>query len=431
MTEQSKEPRNPPAGNQHPKVYSVSQDKDGSFHFTRRDLLYVSAAIGGTLLLRGVCPRFGAKSAHSGPVQSGMSSLPKVYLHTGPSIASNIADTLQHNDFVRLISDHPDLGWVEVATRGGQQGWVKRSSVDFSRAIKSSSPSFDLSSAPAPTPTQTEQPRPLSLQLHVGDRPPKRAVEAGKPYPCGDVIQNGDFEAGSDSWLEESTGEIIRNDWSDPYQGSWVAWFGGLDTVEKLRQLFVVPDDVQDAQTLEFYIQVTTEETSDQRLDTLLLGFITEGGSQLGPTVLVADNITPTDWVRISIDVSGMAEHAGESMALLFEAHFDPANITHFVIDSVSLDMMCEEPVYYAYLPIVVREPTPTHTPTATPTSTPTPSPTPCPSYSACPSHKPCPSYCSSDCTSHCSTDCSSQCPLDCVFDCLDCVCIGYWCSYN
>ena len=43
--------------------------------------------------------------------------LPKVYLHAGPSIDSNIVGTVQQNDLVLLIGDHPDLGWMEVATR--------------------------------------------------------------------------------------------------------------------------------------------------------------------------------------------------------------------------------------------------------------------------------------------------------------------------
>ena len=119
MTERSNQPENPPAGNEPPEVYSVSQDKDGSFHFTRRGFLTFGAAIGGTLLLRGLCPRFGANSASSEPVQAGMMPLTRVTIHTSPSITSNIADTLQQNDFVRLISDHPDLGWAEVATQSG------------------------------------------------------------------------------------------------------------------------------------------------------------------------------------------------------------------------------------------------------------------------------------------------------------------------
>jgi len=80
MTERSDQPQKPPAANEPPEVYSISQDKDGSFHFSRRGFLAFGAAIGGTLLLRGVCPRFGTQSAPSKPGQAGMTPLTRVYL---------------------------------------------------------------------------------------------------------------------------------------------------------------------------------------------------------------------------------------------------------------------------------------------------------------------------------------------------------------
>lgn len=432
MTEQSNQPQNPSAGNEHPEVYSVSQDKDGSFHFSRRAFFYVSAAIGGTLLLRGVCPRFGAESAPSGPAQAMTKPLPRVYMHTGPSIASNVADTLQPNDLVRLINDHPDLGWVEVVTRSGQHGWVERSFVDFSRAIKSSSPNFDLSSTLTPAPKRTHPPLTCSIQFRGRDNDPKKVFPAGLAQSCGEAIQNGDFEAGSVSWVEESTGYIIRDDWPDPYQGSWVAWFGGVDAVERLTQLFHVPADVQDAQTLEFYLKVTTEETGEQVYDTFCLRFLDAGGNPISSDIMIADNTTPTDWLYISVDLNGMTEFAGEDIQIQFEADVNISQYTHFVIDLVSLDLICEAtptptatstPLakYYIYLPLIARAPTPT--PTATPTFTPSPSATPCPSHDPCPSH--CSSDCSSDCVYVCPSDCTFECIYECTFECI------YDCSYD
>src|SRR3972149_4723631 len=128
MAEQPNQPSQtqPDEENENAEVFSVSQDQDGSLHLSRRDFLYFSMAVGGALLLKGVCPRFGEGSASTTtqPLQAGMIPLPKVYIHAKPSIDSNIVDTLQQNDIVLLIGDHPDLGWVEVFTQAGQQGWV-------------------------------------------------------------------------------------------------------------------------------------------------------------------------------------------------------------------------------------------------------------------------------------------------------------------
>ena len=425
MTEQSNQPQNPPAGNERPEVYSISQDKDGSIHFSRRNFLYFGAAIGGTLLIRRACPRYGPKSAPSDPVQVGMMPSAGIYIHAAPSIASNIADTLQQNDLVRLISDHPDLGWVEVATRTVQHGWVERSFVDFSRAIKSSSPNFGLSSTLSPTSTQTQPPLTFSVQLQGGNNEPKNVIAAGQAQFCGEVIQNGDFEGGSIYLVEESSGTIIRNDYPDPHQGSWVAWLGGLDAEERLTQLFHLDADVQDDQTLEFYLKVSTEETGTTVYDTLNLRFLDAAGETISNDIPIANNTTPTGWVYITVDLGGTAEFADQDIQIQFECYTDSSNPTSFVIDLVSLDLICgvspptptETPTpieYYVYIPVIVKAPA--ATPTDSPTSTPSPSATPCPSYNSCPSD------CSSD---YCSSDCVFHCIYDCPFDCI------YYCGYD
>jgi hypothetical protein len=404
MAERSDQPQNPSSTSEQPEVYEVRQDKDGALRLSRKGFLYFSAALGGSLLLRGFCPRFGGRLASSGEVQARMAAFPRVYIHTAPSIASNIAETLRQNDYVRLISDHPELGWVEVSTRNGQR-------------------------LPSSTATHTQPHLTFSAQLRGGDHKQNYALAHAPTLACGEAIQNGDFEVGGSAWIEESTGTIIRNDWPDPYQGSWVAWFGGLDAVERLTQLFHVPADVEDAQTLTFYVKVITEETSTQVSDTLDLRFLNASGNPITSDIKIANNTTPTDWFRVAVDLTGITTVADTDIQVQFECTVNSSYSTSFVVDLVSLNLVCGSvtPQFYLFLPVVSTEPT--ATPTSTPTATPRPSATPCPSYD------PCPSYCSSDCTSDCRTDyCSSDCSLDCIYDCtFDCIydCGADWCYYN
>jgi hypothetical protein len=435
MTERSDQPQNPSEDKQQPEIYSIHQHKDGSFHLSRRNFLFFSAAVGGSLVLRGVCPRFGAKSSSGEPVQAGMNVLPRVYVHTRPNIASNIADTLEPNDFVRLISDRPDLDWVEVATQSGQQGWVKRSFVDFSRLVKSKSPDFDLSNTPTPSSPPTHPTQNFSVQLRGGDSNLKEVASPGQALACGESIQNGDFEAGSVSWVEETTGYIITNTWTDPYQGSWVAWLGGLNAVERLTQLIHVPANVQDVQRLYFWLKVTSEDPAIAPHDTLTLRFLDGAGNHLLDIPLF-DNTDRMDWTQWYIELKGMSGLAGQDLQIQFEAVLDANYITSFVIDLVSLNLLCdpipptatatqEPPENYNYLPVVAKPTVPT--PTATPSPTPTPTATPCPAYNPCPTH--CSSDCSSDCSYDCTYDCSSDCTFDCIYDCtFDCI---YDCAYD
>lgn len=433
MTEQVDRPQEPPSGNEHPQVYSISQDKDGSFHFSRRDFLITGAALGGTLLLRGICPRFGTRQAPNEATQAGMLPLSNVNIHASPSIASNITEILHPDDLIRLVSDRPDLGWVEVATQSGQRGWLERSFVDFSRAIRSSSPNFELDSAPTQASIKPAQPQPLPIQLRRGGDRPKEMFSANQPQSYVEVIQNGDFEAGNTKWVEESTGYIIRNDWPNPYQGSWVAWFGGENVQEKLTQLFHVPADVQNDQVLEFYIHVSTQETGSTAYDKFFVRYLNASGSPISPDFPIGDNTTPTNWMRFLMDLSGLTTFANQDIQIQFECDTDSSNDTYFVLDMISLNLACG--------PIT---PTPTNTPTVTPTATPTLTPTPIifytylpitanlkpptvtptpkPTSTPCPSHNSCPSDCSSD---YCSSDCTFDCIYDCTFDCI------YDCGYN
>jgi hypothetical protein len=343
-----------------------------------------------------------------------MAPFSRVHIHAAPSIASNIVDTLQQGDFVRLISDHPHRGWLKAAAQSGQQGWVQSSWLDFSGAIRSSSPDFGFSSD-LTSPTAQSRPH-LTVSVHLGDRDsvPEKASAVGKALGFGEVIQNGDFEDGQVSWVEQSTKDIIRNDWADPYQGLWVAWLGGLNSAtERLTQLFHVPREVKDAQRLDFYLKVTSTDPFIAVNDTLVLRFLDGSGTPVTVADIAIANNTDKGaaWEYVFVDITGMSAFDDQDMQIQFEANLDSSYFTNFVIDSVSFDLILD--TYYTYLPLVRRDPTPT------------PSPTPCSSY--------CGYDCSSDCTSDCSYDCSYDCSSDCTFECIyectfDCI---YHCAYE
>lgn len=426
MTGQSDQPQNPSDGKERPQVYSVSQDKDGSYHFSRRNFLYLSAAVGGTLVLKSICPRFGAKATPSTPVQASISN---VYVHTKPNIASSIADTLKPNDLVRLISDYTELGWVEVATQDGKNGWVDRSFVDFSRAVKSNSPDFELNDVPPLSPVKHLHSKVFSVHLNGTDTNKELISESRQPSTCGEIIQNGEFEDGQVSWVEYTTGTIVTNAWSDPYQGSWVAWFGGISAVERLTQLFHVPINVQDVQRIYFYMKVTSEDPFPAVNDTFWMRFLDGAGNPITGDIPLANNTDRTDWGQYYVELTGMTSMADQDMQIQFEAVLNDTYITNFVIDQVSLDLQCDplNPSYYIYIPVIINS--------VNPPSTPTPSPTPCPSYNPCPTDcatdcgSDCPFDCSSDCSYDCTYDCGSDCTFECIYDCpFDCV---YYCGYD
>src|SRR3972149_5444317 len=203
---------------------------------------------------------------------------------------------------------------------------------------------------PTPTPTHTPSGmRFVYLPLVIKGYPPSLATSTPTPtisptpiQNCGEVVKNGDLEAGHVSWVESPSESIMTSAWPDPYQGSWVAWFGGYnDAQDKLTQLIQIPASVQDAQTLSFYLKVSTEENPNVAFDRLILRFLDAGGAPISADIPLAANTTPMDWTYRSIPLTGLASLADQDIQIQFEGTTDVSNITSFVLDVVSLNLTC------------------------------------------------------------------------------------------
>jgi hypothetical protein len=174
--------------------------------------------------------------------------------------------------------------------------------------------------------------------------------------PCGEVIENGDLEQGHVVWDEHSSGgyDIITTAWSDPYQGSWVAWFGGYDNAnDRLTQQFHVPSNAQDSQTLTFYLYVETEELYGA-WDFFVLRFLDTAGNPIPNDIPIADNSSaPLSWTLQTITLTGFSAYRGQDMHIQFEGTTDSSYITNFVIDEVSLVFACEKSPVPSARPII------------------------------------------------------------------------------
>jgi hypothetical protein len=168
------------------------------------------------------------------------------------------------------------------------------------------------------------------------------------PPPCGEALVNGDFEQGHVAWVEYSGGgyDVITQDWTTPYQGTWVAWMGGYDdALDQLTQLFHVPANAQDSQSLTFYLYVETEETGGA-YDYLVLRFLDAAGNPISPDIEIADNtIAPLDWTQQVIDMNGFSSFLDQDIQVQFEGTTDVSYITNFVLDEVSLIFNCADGV--------------------------------------------------------------------------------------
>ena len=208
--------------------------------------------------------------------------------------------------------------------------------------LPTSTPLPTSTSTPTPLPSPTDTPT-LTPTSTPTAAPPDTPTYTPPPV-CGEVIENGDFEQGHVAWTEQSSGgyDIITDQWNNPYQGSWVAWFGGYnDAVDRLTQMFHVPSSAQDHQILTFYLFVESDDSMVTPYDYLYLRFLNVGGAPISDPVLIADNTTPMPWTQQIIDLDGFGSVAGQDIQIEFEATTDYSMVTNFVIDVVSLDIQC------------------------------------------------------------------------------------------
>jgi hypothetical protein len=123
-----------------PTVFSLSLEEDGKLSLTRRDFLSMALVVGGALILAGCKSAQKMQATLTAPPTAQPSDTPApqwppIDLFADADESSPVIGTLQANYIVMLLSDRREQGWVKVFVPGGLVGWVRRSLVDFTRAV--------------------------------------------------------------------------------------------------------------------------------------------------------------------------------------------------------------------------------------------------------------------------------------------------------
>lgn len=151
----------------------------------------------------------------------------------------------------------------------------------------------------------------------------------GTPPPTtGNVVTNGDFEAGATGWTA-SSGAITNSSSRPAHGGSYKLWLGGngKTSSEYAQQSISVPAS---GGTLTYWLRVDTAETTTSKAydqATVSVG---------GTTLKSYSNLTTpkSSWVQQSVSLSA---YAGKTVVLKFAATEDSSLQTSFVIDDVSV----------------------------------------------------------------------------------------------
>ncbi len=153
------------------------------------------------------------------------------------------------------------------------------------------------------------------------------------------LLQDGSFEAGSPYWSQLAGQYPIIQTFSNPLDGTKVAWFGGYNNAnDRLAQTFTVPSGCTTLKIV-VHLNLYTAETLNQPYDRLYASLQPVNGVT-NPEVVVADNTDdcPTcAWARYTY-VYNQIPNPGQPLRLYFRGTTDVSNITNFRLDLVSIE---------------------------------------------------------------------------------------------
>jgi len=81
--------------------------------------------------------------------------------------------------------------------------------------------------------------------------------------------------------------------------------------------------------------------TSHTPYDELYLQFFDSSWNPLSDPIWIADNTTPMGWTLQTIDLTGFSTVAGQDIYIRFQGTTDGSLVTNFVLDVVSLNIVC------------------------------------------------------------------------------------------
>jgi hypothetical protein len=155
-------------------------------------------------------------------------------------------------------------------------------------------------------------------------------------------LKNGEFESGSESWQEASTGGygiITADTFITARTGVGYAWLGGYNGgTDTLTQPLNIPTSTVTG-FLSFYYQVKSDEPGAGATDNFTADIVDANTGQVLQTVARLSNLNKTAvWTKSAdIDVSSLR---GRAVKLVFRATGDSSNVTSFFIDSVKVALV-------------------------------------------------------------------------------------------
>ncbi len=202
-------------------------------------------------------------------------------------------------------------------------------------ATPTPSPSPTETTTPSPSPTDTTTPSPSPTDTTTPEPTPTQ------PGPTSSLIQNGDFEQGSNSWQEYSSGGYELVDSTNPHAGNYSAYLCGYSSCsDSIGQDFAVPVNASTF-TISYWWYGVTNHTTHKCKDTFTVEVLDSSGNAIGQVQSACNTDATQSWQQVTFDATSMlSNYAGQTVTFVFSATTTSSfATTAFFVDDVNVSV--------------------------------------------------------------------------------------------
>ena len=205
------------------------------------------------------------------------------------------------------------------------------------------SPSPTATTVPTPSPTSTTVPTPSPTSTSTPSPSPTDTITPTavptQPGPPPSLIQNGDFELGSASWQEYSSGGFELVDSTNPHSGNYSAYLCGYSNCDDIiSQDFAIPAKASSL-TVSYWWFGETNHTTHYCKDKFSVQLLDGNGQAIGNIQSACNTDATRSWHQVTFNATSLlSKYAGQTVTLVFSATTSSSWVTSsFFVDDVSV----------------------------------------------------------------------------------------------
>jgi kumamolisin len=153
------------------------------------------------------------------------------------------------------------------------------------------------------------------------------------------LIQNGDFELGSASWQEYSSGGFELVDSTNPHSGNYSAYLCGYSNCDdSISQDFAVPAKASSV-TVSYWWFGETNHITHYCKDKFSVQLLNGNGQAIGNIQSACNTDATRSWHQVTFNATSLlSKYVGQTVTLVFSATTSSSWVTSsFFVDDVSV----------------------------------------------------------------------------------------------